>query len=322
VAAATCPAYANPTRFQFVSIPSYIGPDLAGFTGGIQNWDPTIDTAYGIVDVSGKGSTVNFSNIQQFTAAGAKVTSYPDVSGNPSAVSSIAGACSPTFYGNTVSVPTETMITDPGVGETISSGAVVGVGPSGLLVESDGQTLSLVSNAKFSGYEPFLGSGTGAVGLPQPSSSVDVGALSAAQYLGTIYGGGSSTSNWTSLLASFGFSGPPSGCPSGSFQAPVLGGDFPGNDPTQSPQGASSGYGNCNVVIDLGKQDAANNGLFPNATIYLGSGFAGNGTKSSYSFPATAIAGQLGNKYAIFAIGVDSTGTPNQAWGIYLFQSN
>ena len=37
-----------------------------------------------------------------------------------------------------------------------------------------------------------------------------------------------------------------------------------------------------------------------------------------------ALAGSVARRYAkaIFAIGVDSTGTPNQAWGIYLFQSN
>jgi hypothetical protein len=160
------------------------------------------------------------------------------------------------------------------------------------------------------------------MGVPQPSAQVDTGALSGAQYLGTIYGAGSNTSNWTSLVASFGFPGAPSGCPSGSFQTPIFGGDFPGDDPTQSPQGASGGFGNCDVVIDLGSQDATNNGLFPNATIYLGSTFAGNSTKTNFAFPAVAVAGQLNGKYAVFVIGVDTTGTPSQAWGIYLFQSN
>jgi hypothetical protein len=291
-------------------------------TGGIQNWNPQSDTAYGIVDVASKANAISFTNIQQFTAARAKVTSYPDVTGNPAAITSISGSCSPTFYGNTVSVPTQTEITDPGVGETIASSAIVGIGPFGLLVENDGQTSNLVSNATYAGYEPFLGSGTGAMGLPQPSAQVDTTGLMGAQYLGTIYGGGSNTSNWTSLVASFGFPSAPTSCPSGSFLTPILGGDFPGNDPTQSPAGTGSGYGNCDLVVDLGKQDATNNGLFPNATVYLGSTFAGNTTKANYSFPAVAVAGQLNGKYAVFVIGVDTTGTPSQAWGIYLFQSN
>jgi hypothetical protein len=160
------------------------------------------------------------------------------------------------------------------------------------------------------------------MGLPQPSAQVDTTGLMGAQYLGTIYGGGSNTSNWTSLVASFGFPSAPTSCPSGSFLTPILGGDFPGNDPTQSPAGTGSGYGNCDLVVDLGKQDATNNGLFPNATVYLGSTFAGNTTKANYSFPAVAVAGQLNGKYAVFVIGVDTTGTPSQAWGIYLFQSN
>jgi hypothetical protein len=56
--------------------------------------------------------------------------------------------------------------------------------------------------------------------------------------------------------------------------------------------------------------------------VYVGPGFPINTTKSTYSFNATAIAGQLNGKFAIFLIGVDTTGTPNQTWGIYLLQSN
>ena len=76
------------------------------------------------------------------------------------------------------------------------------------------------------------------------------------------------------------------------------------------------------IGIDLGQQSSSQAGLFPNATIYLSQEFTGNTTAGTYSFPATAIAGQLNGKYAVFVIGVDTTGTPNQAWGVYLFQSN
>jgi len=322
VAARDCTLGAKTTTYQFVSIPSYIGPNLAGFTGGIQNWTPGDDTAYGTVQISGNGNTVNFSNIQQFTADGAKVSSYSDLPGSPSAITSISGACSPTFYGSTISVSGQANITNPGVGETISSTAVLGIGPSGLLVENNGQTSNLVSNASLAGYQPFMGSGTGAMGLPQPSSAIDVTALSGAQFVGVFYSGGSTTTDWTSAIASFGFPSLPASCPFGNFQSPLFGGDYPGNDPTQSPQGVQQGYGNCDVVVDLGKQDPKNNGLFPAATVFIGAGFAGNHDTTTHSFPATVIAGQLNGKYAVFAIGVDTTATPEQAWGIYLFQSN
>jgi hypothetical protein len=322
VPAVACPAFKSATAYQFVALPAYNGADETGLNGGIQNWNPLTDTAYGQVSIASSGSTVTFSKISQFTVAGTQVKDYPDIPGDPAAVTSIQGACSSTFYGNTISVPGQVIINNPGVGETIENPAIVGIGPSGLLLENDGQTSNLVSNAQFAGYQPFLGSGTGALGLPQPSAQIGVSDLQQAQFVGTIYGGGSSRSNWTSLLASFGFPGAPSGCPAGTFQAPMIGGDFPSNDPAQSPANTASGFGNCDVVIDLGKQDSANNGLFPQATVYLGANFAGNTSGATYSFPATAIAGQLNGKYAVFLVGMDTVGTPNQAWGIYLFQSN
>jgi hypothetical protein len=322
VAAQQCPQEAKGVNFEFVSLPTYVGPDLAGFNGGIHNWNPNQDVAYGLVQVSGSGSTVKFSGIQQFTAAGAKVTSYPDIGGDPPAITSISGACSSTFYGNTISVPGQVTISNPGAGETISAPAVVGIGPSGLLLENDGETSNLVSNAGLSGYQPFLGSGTGAIGFVQPSSQVDVGALQSAQFIGVTYGGGTTNSDWTSAITSFGFPSAPTGCPSGAFHAPLLGGDYPKNDPTQSPAGVEAGFGNCDLVIDLGSQDSSNNGMFRNSTVFFGAGFGGKASKGSHSFPATVIVGELGGKYAVFAIGVDVNGSPEQAWSIYLLQSN
>jgi hypothetical protein len=318
VAAANCPSSSQSATYNFVSIPTYIGPNKATSGGGISNWDPQVDAAFGAVQVSAKESTVTFGNIAQYTVSGTKLTSYQDIAGNPAAVSSIDGACSSTFYGNTISVPANADIGTPGSGETISIPAIVGIGPSGLLLENNGQTSNLVSNANASGYQPFLGSGTGAIGLPKSSSAVDPKALGSTPFFGVVYGGGTSKSDWTSVAASFGVSSATATCPSGNYQSPLFGGDFPNNDPTQS----TSGHGNCNAVIDLGAQDASNNGLFPNAKVYLASGFAGKPQASSHSFPAVAIAGQLDGKYAVFVIGVDTTGSPQQAWGIYLFQSN
>jgi len=89
-------------------------------------------------------------------------------------------------------------------------------------------------------YENVLGAGTGAVGLPKPSSALDTGAVVGAQYLGFIFAAGanatttSSAVNWSSNLASFGFSSVPSNCASvtASTSTLIYGGDFPVNTTT------------------------------------------------------------------------------------------
>jgi hypothetical protein len=94
----------------------------------------------------------------------------------------------------------------------------------------------------------------------------------------------------------------------------IYGGDYTNEDPSTS----SSGYGNCDVAIDLGAQDSSNNGLYPQATVWIGAAYAGNTTGNTYSFLAVAIAGQINGKYAIFLLGFDNV----QPWAIYLLQSN
>lgn len=320
----TCPSFGKSKTYLFVTIPTYIGPAAAG--GAIAAWNPQADAAYGVVDVGTGGSGVTFTHIRQFTTDGSRLTSYQDLPNTPAAITSTTGACSPTFFGNTVSVPNPLTIVNPGQEETVTPGAIVGIGPTGLMVESNGNVLGNAANSApgtvNAPFQPFLGSGTGAMGVPQPSNAVDTSGLAAAQYIGVVYGGGSSTSNWTSLMASFGFSSQPASCPIGAFATPLYGGDFPDDNPGSPAVQANGGFGNCDIVIDLGAQDASTNGLFPNATVTLAAGFQGNSATLPHSFPATAIAGQLDGKYAIFLIGADTTGSPNQAWGIYLFQSN
>ncbi|MEI9979865.1 MAG: hypothetical protein WDN23_12880 [Edaphobacter sp.] len=311
VPAVSCPGASQPQTFLFVTLPNQLN------TGSltVKSWNPQMETAYGSVDVSASGSTVTLSNITQHTLLSSGASGVPK---NPSAAS-ITGICSSTVYGNTVSVPGQITITNPGSSQAVTPQALLGIGPSGLLVEDNGTTtLGSANAAPF--YQNALGAGTGAIGLPKPSSALDTSALASTQYLGFFYGSGQSNSNWSTAPASFGFSSLPASCaaiapPTSTM---VYGGDFPNNNPTAS----TTGYGNCNFAVDLGTQDAATNGLYPSATVYVGSGFGTNTTGKTYSFPAVAIAGQLNGKYAIFLIGVDSIGSPNQAWGIYLLQSN
>jgi hypothetical protein len=322
VAATQCPNLSSAQTYQFITIPGALIPAGTGPIGGA--WDPATETAYGSVDISSSGSTVNFKNIQQFT--------LPSVGGTGVAQppsSSPTGICGPTNFGNTIVVPGQAVITNPGVVPPIpvSPQATIGIGPSGLLVEDNtgpgGGTLA--GSSPPLPYDNVLGAGTGAVGLPKPSAALDTSAVVGAQYLGFIYAAGvynnGQNTGWSSHLASFGFSTVPTGCASVAPKTSTLiyGGDFTNDDP--SAPAYKDGFGNCNFAIDLGSQ-SANNGLYLNATVWVGgapgAAYPTNSTGAAYSFQAVAIAGQLNGKYAIFLIGTDST----QPWVIYLLQSN
>ncbi len=329
VAANSCPDYSKAQEFTFVTIPAA----LTSVTGSLEyTWNPEYDTAYGIVSIKGKGSSIKFSGIEQYKVSGKKLMSYKDLTDSPAAIAATTGACSSTFYGgNTVSVPGSLTIANPGAGETITPVALVGVGSSGLLVESNGNgQLSGITNASSATvFQPFLGAGTGAIGLPEPPNPIDTSALGGAQYLGFIYGSGRytgsySTTGWSSTVASFGFSSTPSSCADVADESDdiIYGGDFPNNNPSGTAAQANGGFGNCDLAIKLGTQDSGTRGLFRNAQVWVGKNYPANTLGKEYSFPAIAIAGELDGKYAIFLIGVDSTGSPNQAWGIYLLQSN
>jgi hypothetical protein len=308
VAANSCPSMTTAETFQFITLPA---PLVSTGIDNLGQWNPQLETAYGSVDISSSGTTVTLNNISQHV-----LPAYGGgAPGSPSATS-VTGACSSTVYGHTVSVPAEVTIVNPGNGQTVTPQALFGIGPSGLLVENNGASSS---NSPY--YQNALGAGTGAIGLPKPASALDTTSMVAAQYLGFYYGSGTTSLNWSSAPVSFGFSSLPSSCASlaPTTSTMLYGGDFPNSNPTSS----TTGYGNCDFAIDLGAQDASNNGRYPSATVYVGSGFGTNTTGKTYSFPAAvAIAGQLNGKYAIFLIGVDSTGSPHQAWGIYLLQSN
>ncbi len=319
VAAVSCPTITAPQTFLFVTLPNQLNPGSLQIATG--QWNPQTETAYGSVDISVSGSTITLGNITQHTLPSSGGSGAPV---NPSEPS-ITGTCSSTPYGNTVSIPAQVTITNPGNSQTVTPQALLGVGPSGLMVENNGNGSTGSVQPPF--YQNSLGAGTGAIGLPKPSSAVDMNALTGAQYLGFFYSGGSSSSNWSSSPASFGFSSRPASCTSIAPQTSTMlyGGDFPNNNPATS----TTGFGNCDFAIDLAAQDSHNNGLFTGATVYVGAGFCpSNGSATCtpvaqpYHFSAVAIAGQLNGKYAIFVIGVNKVGSPNQAWGIYLLQSN
>lgn len=302
VAATQCPNSSAQT-YQFVTIPT-------------AQWDPITDTAYGSVEIASSGSDVTFQQIQQYILPPAGGTgASPQHPAQPS-TSSVHGACGPTFFGNITNVPGQLVVTDPGIGTSLPAQAQIGIGSSGLLVENNGYPAVMAGTSPAIDYENVLGAGNGAVGLPKPSSSLDASAVAGAQYLGFIYEAGASSPavTWSSNLVSFGFSSVPTDCPSAkaSSTTPLIyGGDF-------DPASSKDGFGKCDFVIDLGVPQDSSNSLYTQAKVWVGESYPGYSAAITYPFPAVAIAGQLGGKYAIFLIGLDSV----QPWAIYLLQSN
>lgn len=301
----SCPDLATAVSYRFVTLPN------AGDSTG---------AAYGSASIATTGSTVNFTNISQLNIAGGAAT-------NPSSAS-VAATCSPTFYGDTISAPNFSTVTNPGNGQTTTPSATIAIGSSGFLVEDNGYTPNPFS------YQNILGAGTGAIGLPAPATALSTSALTGAQYTGFIYGTGAAGNTIKNLanvpastrISSFGYPSGSSACaapPVSSSSTVLYGGEYAANNP------AANAYGNCDVAVDFGAQDAKNNGLYPTATVYLSANFPGNTTGKTYSFAAVAIAAQIQGKYAIFLIGLDRTGLQivsqgqqSQDWGIYLLQSN
>ena len=316
VAARQCPNLSSAQTYQFVTIPGgLVTPSAGPQTDG---WDPTTDTAYGSVSISSSGANIKLDNIQQFTLPSAGGSGAP---AQP-ATSSVSGVCGSTYFGNLTEVPGQLTITNPGGGSGTSQQsqfqAKIGIGPSGLLVEDNGT--GQVAGSQTLPYNNVLGAGTGAIGLPSPGSALSTSSVVGAQYLGFIYNAGvyttSGVTGWASHLASFGFSNVPTSCATvaSSTATLIYGGNFTNDDPSTSPDG----FGSCDFAIDLGTQNASNNGLYSQATVWVGAGYPSNSSGAAYSFPAVAIAGQLNGKFAIFLIGTDST----QPWAAYLLQTN
>ena len=319
---AACPNFSSPGSFLYVTVP---------------NSNLTRDSAdYGAVNITTQGSAVTFN-------------ATPYVVGTlQQAASTVTGGCSMSTLGALTAYPLNSFATS-------SNLELISVGSAGLLVSN--------FNNQRSGSLGAFGGGTGVIGVAQPSAPVDVSAAVMAKYngffyaplnnvpenyditvLASAYGDNTATSPacsalQSSLVANSG---------QGSGGVPVLpsantlyGGEFLTttsnggvNDPT-----VANGSEDCDVAIDLGTQDSATNGLFPNATIFIGSNFPpfsdGNpwmcGSVCAVSFPAAAVVGKLQGQFVIFVVASavsnptaqlpnDFGGVIPQPIGIYLFQ--
>ena len=252
-------------------------------------WIASTDIAYGSLQVNSVQPTSSGST-WNFTNL-AQFTLAKTQSKSATTLSD--GICAQSGVGAVVSIPPSSA-----TGNTIT----VAVGPSGFLIINNGPNTA------------------GAVGLIQPTSALNTNSVLKANYLGFISEpaipiplSGVPTAN---QVAFFGCS--KSGCKTSGTS--LVGGAFPNDDPTQPA--------NTNITIDLGTQNATNNGLFDSATVTIpdpssactAPGLAGQDSQGNptCTLPAVVVAGNPENKFAIFLIAQDVV---NQSpLSIFLFQ--
>ena len=264
-----------------------------------QNWEVGADAAYGSVQASASGNTWNFSNFMQFTLGN---SSQPGVTLN-------AGTCATNAVGGFVTIPP----TPPS-----SVSPKLSVGPSGFIVAD--QFLSRAS-----------GTFSGAAGVIQSSTSLNVSSVVGGSYLGFIYEPNVTASPTTCSIDCLAptqmaaFSGSATTCQTVPSSSGMCGGAF-FNDSLSNIKQAST-----DTTIELGNEDSNNFGLykFARVTIPDPSGSQGTctyagvaGTDSqgnpTCTLPAIALVGNPENKFAIFLIAQDAVN--NTPMVIYLFQ--
>jgi hypothetical protein len=298
---------------------------------------------YGAVGITTQGAAVTF-NAQPYLVG--PMTLVPSI---------VTGGCSTTFFGPLTAYPLNSF-------GTLSNVELITLGQSGILVSS-------FSSFSASGSSPgAFGGGTGVIGIAAPSSPVDLSALVGGQYNGFIYAPQNAVSasyDITDLASAFGDkaansqacsplqsslvanhgqgAGPVATLPSANS---LYGGEFlttAGSGAVNDPTGAT-GSENCDVAIDFGIEDSANSGLFPNATVFIGSNYPpfsaanpwncfGTTHVCAVSFPAAAVVGKVQGQYVIFVVASAASNPaaklPNgqgssiaQPVGIYLFQKS
>jgi hypothetical protein len=322
----TCPNFPTPVSFLYVAVPN------ANQT--------TASADFGAVGISSQGSAVLF-NTQPY------LIRLP-----PQASFTVTGGCSYTNFGQLTAYPLNSFA-------TLANVELISIGRLGLL------TSSYLGGASGSSPGAF-GGGSGVIGLAELNSPLDISAVVNTKYDGFLFSPLNKvqeTYDITMLASAFGnHSATSQACSAlqtslaanngkGAGTVPVLpsfnslyGGEFltttstgHANDPT-----GANGSENCDVVIDFGQQDSNVNGLFPNATVFVGSNYppfsasnpwicSDTGSTCAASFPAAAVVGNVQGRYVIFVTASASSSPPArlpdnfgnrpaQPVGIYLFQ--
>jgi hypothetical protein len=280
-----CPSFSKATRFLFVTVP------------GSSNY-------YGTTDINTQGSSVDFNT--SYYTLGQPLTNPTTSLGD--------AACSTTEFGSVISYPVNQLAGgNPGYSAIGESQFLVGAIPA----PAYNNSLYVVQNV---------------VGLAMPSSAISTTALSSTHFIGLLENPSavkSSAYDPSVLAGAFGDeAGSSSAC--SSFQAgitvslankslsqapsarAIYGGDFPKTttNPTAGP--GASGTETCDMAIDLGTQDATNNGLFPGAQLYTGTSTAVTSTSG------TAIVSQIDGR-SVILFRTYSTGSSGRL--LILFQA-
>jgi hypothetical protein len=325
-----CPVFPQQTSFLYVNVPN---PSTAS----------SIDTSnYGMVGIATQGSDVTLS-----------ATPYL-IGPLPGTASVVTGGCSISTLGAVTSYP----LNSYGLPSNVE---LISVGKLGLLVSSFNESSHTSTAGAFGG-------GNGVMGVQEPSSPVDVSSVVGAIYNGFMYAPKNTvagTYDITVLASAFGnHTGVSLPCAPliasvvGNYQQgngnvaalfspnTIFGGEFLTASTTGGVNDPSGQLGseNCDVAIDLGTQDTSNAGLFPNATIFIGTTYPpfshsnpwmcfGTNNFCAVSFPAAAVVGQVQGQYVILVTASansnppaqlpNSVGSPvQQPVGIYLFQKS
>lgn len=324
-----CPDFPAQTSFLYVIVPN---PSQL-----------TADTAdYGIVGIATQGSDVTFNAAPYF------------IGPSPGTPSTVTGGCSVSTLGAITSYPLNSYGQPTNV-------ELISIGKSGLLASSFTGNGSISTTGAFGG-------GNGVIGVQEPSSPVDLPSVVNAKYNGFLYAPKNrvpETYDITVLASAFGnHAGDSQAC--SALQASILanhgqgagtiasipftdtiyGGEFLTVSSSSSVNDPSGELGseNCDVAVTLGIEDASHPGLFPNATIFIGSNFPpysvsnpwnciGTTSVCAVSYPAAAIVGYVQGQYVIFVAASANSNPPaqlpdnfgnriQQPVGIYLFQKS
>jgi hypothetical protein len=284
-----CWSFVMGVNFQFVTMP------YGDWSNPNSNWNAATDSAYGSFQVSTGGTTWYLNNLAQFTLGRSPSQS----------AATLTGLCAASAVGTVISLPSNA---------TMNSADTLVVGPSGFFILNRGPNTSPE------------------VGLMQPASALNTGRVVSLHYLGFVSEPAIQFPSPTippqpppNQIASFG------PCPSSicsSSGTSLIGGGFPLTNPTDSRSDDPTQPGSTNIIINLGAQNAASNGLYDSAAVTIpdplslcaapgtsGQDFEGNPT---CTLAAAAVAGNPENRFAIFLIAQDVVNSSPMA--IYLFQ--
>jgi len=243
-------------------------------------WSASTDPAYGSVQAATSGNTWNFSNFAQATLASSLQTT----------ATLPAGTCGTSGTNAEVSVSSHPP-------------ATIAVGPSGFFVAE--QVVSQQASAAY----------FGAVGVIQPSTSLETSSVATGNYYGFLYEPAvvASPSTCTSFclaptqMVQFanttcpsGTTPPATGICGGTFQNDVL-------------SNLSS-----DMLLDLGSQDPQEFGLYKTASLQIPDPLGVCSSTGTCTLPAVAVAGDPEGNFSIFLIAQDTVN--NSPLVIALFQ--